>query len=98
MPTAPRPPASIFIGIGYSDAIGWTHTDNTIQNTNLYELTLDTLGFYNFGGIPLPLLHRTDTINAEHSEPNEMHILLQEIQAKLKKSIFEAKQKELTML
>jgi len=51
-----------FIGIGYSDEIGWTHTDNTIQNTNLYELTLNPNGTYNFGGIPLPLLPRTDTI------------------------------------
>jgi hypothetical protein len=33
-----------FIGIGYSDEIGWTHTDNTIQNTNLYELTLNPNG------------------------------------------------------
>jgi acyl-homoserine-lactone acylase len=49
-----------FIGIGYSDEIGWTHTDNTIQNTNLYELTLNPNGTYNFGGIPLPLLPRTD--------------------------------------
>jgi acyl-homoserine-lactone acylase len=52
-----------FIAIGYSDAIGWTHTNNTIQNTNLYELTLNPDGItYNFGGFPLPLLPRTDTI------------------------------------
>ena len=53
-----------FIGIGYSDEIGWTHTNNTIQNTNLYELTLnpdDTS--YICGGIAVPLLPaRTDTI------------------------------------
>jgi acyl-homoserine-lactone acylase len=57
-----------FIGIGYSDEIGWTHTDNTIQNTNLYELTLDALGFYNFGGIPLPLVHTTDTIKVRQAD------------------------------
>ncbi len=51
-----------FIGIGYSDDIGWTHTDNTIQNTNLYELTLNPNGTYNFGGAVLPLQHRTDAI------------------------------------
>jgi acyl-homoserine-lactone acylase len=45
-----------FIGIGYSDKVGWTHTDNTIQNTNLYELTLSSDGkTYMFGGIPMPL-------------------------------------------
>ena len=51
-----------FIGIGYSDEVGWTHTNNTIQNTNLYELTLNPNGTYNFGGTPLPLEHRTDII------------------------------------
>ena len=38
-----------FLAIGYSDEIGWTHTNNTIQNTNLYELTLNADGTYNFG-------------------------------------------------
>jgi acyl-homoserine-lactone acylase len=51
-----------FIAFGYSDEIGWTHTNNTIQNTNLYELTLDPNGTYKFGRFHLPLLHRTDTI------------------------------------
>jgi acyl-homoserine-lactone acylase len=53
---------SPFIAIGYSDEIGWTHTNNTIQNTNLYELTLNQYGFYDFGGIPLQLVPRTDYI------------------------------------
>ena len=57
-----------FIAIGYSDEIGWTHTDNTIQNTNLYELTLNPDGTYNFGGIPLPLLPRTDTIKIRQAD------------------------------
>ncbi len=56
-----------FIAIGYSDEIGWTH-HNTIQNTNLYELTLNPNGTYNFGGIPLPLLHRTDTIKIRQAD------------------------------
>jgi acyl-homoserine-lactone acylase len=51
-----------FIGIGYSDEIGWTHTDNTIQNTNLYELTLNPNGTYNFGGNTVPLAQRTDVV------------------------------------
>ena len=50
-----------FIGIGYSDEIGWTHTNNTIQNVNLYEITLNPNGTYNFGGVATPLQHRTDT-------------------------------------
>jgi acyl-homoserine-lactone acylase len=51
-----------FIGIGYSDEIGWTHTNNTIQNTNLYEITLNNTGTYNFDGQPTPLQVRTDAI------------------------------------
>jgi len=51
-----------FLGIAYSDKLGWTHTNNTIQNTNLYEITLNPNDTYNFGGIPLPLVPRTDTI------------------------------------
>ncbi|MGA7385552.1 MAG: penicillin acylase family protein [Methylocella sp.] len=57
-----------FIAIGYSDEIGWTHTNNTIQNTNLYELTLNPNGTYNFGGIALPLLHSTDTIKIRQAD------------------------------
>lgn len=57
-----------FIGIGYSDEVGWTHTNNTIQNTNLYELTLHANGTYNFGGIPLPLIPRTDVIKVRQPD------------------------------
>jgi acyl-homoserine-lactone acylase len=57
-----------FIGIGYSDELGWTHTNNTIQNTNLYELTLNPNGTYNFGGKVLPLQHRTDTIKIRQAD------------------------------
>lgn len=57
-----------FIGIGYSDEIGWTHTNNTIQNTNLYELTLNPNFTYNFGGTPLPLEHRTDIIKIRQAD------------------------------
>jgi acyl-homoserine-lactone acylase len=51
-----------FIGIGYSDYVGWTHTNNTIQNTNLYQLTLNPNGTYNFGGGTQPLAVSSDTI------------------------------------
>ncbi|MCL2385335.1 MAG: penicillin acylase family protein, partial [Alphaproteobacteria bacterium] len=51
-----------FLGIGYSDKIGWTHTNNTIQAANLYELTLNPDETYNFGGSRLQLGSRTDVI------------------------------------
>jgi acyl-homoserine-lactone acylase len=51
-----------FIAIGYSDKIGWTHTNNTIQNTNLYELTLNSDGTYNFGTGTQPLQFQQKTI------------------------------------
>ncbi len=51
-----------FIGIGYTDDIGWTHTNNTIKNADLYELTLTASGGYLFGGATLPLQHRQDAI------------------------------------
>ena len=47
-----------FIGIGYSDKVGWTHTNNTIQNADLFQLTLDSTGTkYLYGGVYLPLAH-----------------------------------------
>jgi acyl-homoserine-lactone acylase len=55
-------PGSPFLNIAYSDNIGWTHTNNTIKNADLYELTLDANGRYWFGGAALPLQHRQDVI------------------------------------
>jgi acyl-homoserine-lactone acylase len=52
-----------FIGIGFNDYLGWTHTNNTIQASNLYQLTLDPTGkYYLFGGKYLPLAVHSDTI------------------------------------
>jgi acyl-homoserine-lactone acylase len=52
-----------FIGIGFNDYLGWTHTNNTIQNADLYQLTLDSTGTkYLFGGAYLPLQHTTSTL------------------------------------
>lgn len=52
-----------FIGIGFNDNLGWTHTNNTIKNADLYLLTLDSTGTkYLFGGSYLPLVHTTATI------------------------------------
>ncbi len=53
---------SPFLGIGYTNSIGWTHTNNTIKNADLYELQLTANGGYQFGGSIQPLQHRQDTI------------------------------------
>ena len=55
-------PGSPYLGIGYSDNVGWTHTNNTIKNADLYELTLTADGGYQFGGGELPLQHTQDVI------------------------------------
>lgn len=52
-----------FIGIGYNDYLGWTHTNDWIKNADLFQLTLDSTGTkYLFGGAFLPLLHTQNTI------------------------------------
>jgi acyl-homoserine-lactone acylase len=52
-----------FIGIGFNDYLGWTHTNNTIQNADLFQLTLDSTGTkYLFNGSYLPLQHTQQTI------------------------------------
>jgi acyl-homoserine-lactone acylase len=52
-----------FIGIGFNDYLGWTHTNNTIQNADLYQLTLDSTGAkYLFNGAYLPLQHTQQTL------------------------------------
>lgn len=57
-----------FIGIGFSDWVGWTHTNNTIQNADLYQLTLDSTGTkYLFDGAYLPLQHTTGTVKIQQS-------------------------------
>ncbi len=52
-----------FIGIGFSDDVGWTHTNDVIKNADLYQLTLDSTGTkYKFGANFLPLSKRADSI------------------------------------
>ena len=63
-----------FLAIGYSDEIGWTHTNNTIQNTNLYELTLNAGGTYNFGSGVQPLQCRPDLIKVRQAA--DQHIVI----------------------
>jgi acyl-homoserine-lactone acylase len=52
-----------FIGIGFNDYLGWTHTNNTIQNADLYQLTLDsTHTKYLYNGQYIPLQHSSSTL------------------------------------
>ncbi len=59
---------SPFLGIGYTDRIGWTHTNNTIQNTNLYEIALSADHTYLFGGKHVALLHRSETVKVRQAD------------------------------
>jgi acyl-homoserine-lactone acylase len=51
-----------FLGIAYTDDIGWTHTNNTIKNADLYEITFTGPDSYLYDGASLPLQHRADSI------------------------------------
>jgi len=55
-------PGSAFIGIGFNDDLGWTHTNNTIKNADLYELTLTSPGTYLWEGGSLPLAVSQDSL------------------------------------
>jgi acyl-homoserine-lactone acylase len=58
-----------FIGIGFSDKVGWTHTNNTILNADLFELTLDSTGTkYKYGNTYLPLAHSTDEVKIKQPD------------------------------
>ena len=50
-----------FIGIGFNDYLGWTHTNNTIKNADLYQLTLAGKR-YLYRGRYVPLAHSVDTV------------------------------------
>jgi acyl-homoserine-lactone acylase len=56
-----------FIGIGFNDDLGWTHTNNWIKNADLYELTLTGDGRYVWDGGYLPLQARSDQITVYSS-------------------------------
>ena len=59
---------SPYLGIGYNDDLGWTHTNDTIQAANLFEVTLAPDGTYAFGRRRLPLRHRTETIEIRQKD------------------------------
>lgn len=39
-----------YLGVGFTDDIGWTHTNNTIKNVDLYEIQTTPEGDYLFDG------------------------------------------------
>ncbi|HUN91772.1 MAG TPA: penicillin acylase family protein [Burkholderiaceae bacterium] len=51
-----------FLGIAYTDDLGWTHTNNTIKNADLYELTLTGTDTYLWDGGSRPFEHRADSL------------------------------------
>jgi len=55
-------PGSSFLGIAYTDDIGWTHTNNTIKNADLYEITLTGPTTYLWNGQSRQLDQRTGSI------------------------------------
>ena len=50
------------ISIGFTDDIGWTHTNNTIKNADLFEIAVDAQQQYEFDGKKVPLDVRQDTL------------------------------------
>lgn len=55
------------VSIGFNDFLGWTHTVNTIDAADLYELTLDD-GGYNWDGAVKPLESSTEIIKVKSSD------------------------------
>ena len=57
-----------FINIGFNDSLGWSNTVNTIQNTNLYQITLNADGTYKFGAGTEALKRRGDVIRIRQTD------------------------------
>jgi acyl-homoserine-lactone acylase len=60
-------PGAPFLGIGFNDYMGWTHTVNSIKNADLYELTLVD-GGYRFDGAIRRFDQRTDQIKIKRPD------------------------------
>ncbi len=56
-----------FINIGFSDDIGWTHTNNTIKNADLYDIKLSAPGEYLLDGVKHTLTQRQARILVRQS-------------------------------
>jgi acyl-homoserine-lactone acylase len=57
-----------FIGIGFSDDVAWTHTDNTLKNADLYDIALSGPGEYLFDGETRRLHQRADEIKVRQPD------------------------------
>jgi len=55
------------LAIGFNEALGWTHTNNTIDNADLYELTLED-GGYRFGDEILEFEQFTDVLKVRQDD------------------------------
>lgn len=61
-------PGSPFLGIAFTDDLGWTHTNNTIKNADLYDVALSGPTEYLFDGHPLQLSLRPDEIKVRQAD------------------------------
>jgi acyl-homoserine-lactone acylase len=57
-----------FIGIGFSDDIAWTHTDNILKNADLYDIALSGPDEYVFDGETHKLHQRQDQIKVRQPD------------------------------
>ncbi len=58
-----------FLIFGFNDFSGWSHTQGTLQNADLFQLTLDTTGTrYLYGGRSLPLTRATRTLRVRQPD------------------------------
>ena len=55
------------LSIAFNDHLGWTHTANTLDGGDLYELTLEGDG-YRFDDEVLPFATRTETIQVRQAD------------------------------
>ncbi|EAR16313.1 acylase [Robiginitalea biformata] len=55
------------IAIGFNENLGWSHTDNTIDNSDLYEVEL-TEGGYLLDGEPTPFQESATTIRVRQED------------------------------
>jgi acyl-homoserine-lactone acylase len=61
-------PGSAFLGIAYTDDIGWSHTNNTIKNADLYEITLTGPTSYLWDGAARPLQQHEGSVRVRQPD------------------------------
>ena len=63
------------IAIGFNENLGWSHTDNTIDNSDLYEVEL-TEGGYLLDGEPTPFEESSTTIRVRQEDGSLSEVAL----------------------